>query len=129
MTALKIAVLAVAGVILLSLLKNSGSVYSVVVRLALVAVTVMAVTPEIRELISAVDNIQVAEALSTQSLKIMLKIFGILTIGAVTADICRDNGENALADTVELSVKILAMVCALPVFTAVINVATSFINR
>lgn len=121
--------MAIAGIIILSLLKHSGSAYSVIIQLALVGLTVVVVLPEVRGLLTEIEGMRISEAVSTESLKIMLKIFGVLTIGAVTADICRDNGENALADTVEISVKIIAMASALPVFKAVINVATSFINR
>ena len=68
------------------------------------------------------------EGVSEQGVKIMLKAFGVLSVGAVTADICRDNGENALAGVVEIGVKIMAVSCALPVFQAVITLATSFLN-
>ncbi len=129
MTVVKIAVMAIVGIVLLSLLKHSGSTYSIIIQLGLVGMTIVAVLPEAKELLSSIGEMNVSETISSEALKIMLKIFGMLTIGTVTADICRDNGENALADTVEISVKILAMVSALPVFKAVINVATSFINR
>lgn len=117
------------GVILLALLKNSGSTYSAVVQVALVGVILLTVLPQIKELVSAISSFNISDNFSSEAITVMLKIFGILTIGSVTADICRDNGQNAVASTVELSVKILAIACALPVFTAVITVASSFFNR
>jgi stage III sporulation protein AD len=126
---LKIAVLSIAGIIMIGLLKNNTSAYSAVVQVALVIIIVLTVFPQIEELTSALNSFSFAENLSSGSIKIMLKIFAILTIGSITADICRDNGQNAVANTVELSVKILAISCALPVFSAVISVAASFFNR
>lgn len=129
MIELKIAVLAVTGVIMLALLKNSATTYSALVQVALVVVILLTVLPQIKELILAIESFNISDNFSSEAIKVMLKIFGILTVGSVTADICRDNGQNAVANTVELSVKILAISCALPVFTAVITVASSFFNR
>ena len=129
MIAFKIAVLAVSGVIMLTLLKNSATTYSVIVQVALVVIILLTVTPQIKEMVSAMESFNISDNFSSETVKIMLKIFGILTVGSVTADICRDNGQNAVANTVELSAKILAISCALPVFTAVITVASSFFNR
>ncbi len=129
MIVLKIAVLAIAGVIMIALLKNNTSTYSAVVQVALVIIILLTVFPQIEELISVLSGFYLAENLSSGAIKIMLKIFAILTVGSITADICRDNGQNAVANTVELSVKILAISCALPVFSAVVSVASSFFNR
>ncbi len=129
MIALKIAVLAVAGVIMIALLKNNATTYSTIVQVALVVIILLTVTPQIKELVSALDSFSLPENFSSEAIKVMMKIFGVLTVGAVTADICRDNGQNAVANTVELAVKIIAISCALPVFTALITVASSFFNR
>lgn len=124
----KLVVLAVAGVLLIAVLKNSTSVYSGFARVALVGVVVLSVAPQITEIMGVLRNIDVGEYVSTEGIKIMFKIFAILSMGAVASDICRDNGETAVANVVDLSVKILAISCGLPVFMAVINVAISFLN-
>lgn len=129
MTALKIAVLAISGIIMLALLKNNSTTYSAIVQVALVIIILLTVTPQIKELVASLESFNLSENFSFEAIKIMLKIFAILTVGAVTADICRDNGQNAVANTVEFAVKILAISCALPVFTAVVTVASSFFNR
>ncbi len=129
MIALELAVLGIAGVIMLAVLKKSCSVYATLAQIAMIAIILLSVLPQAKELLSVLDTFSSFGGVSNDSLKIMIKIFGILTVGSVTADICRDNGENAVANTVELAVKILAVSCALPVFTAVISVASSFFNR
>ena len=129
MNALEIGVIAVSGVVLLSVIKKAGSVYTTVVQIALGVLVLVAVLPEGKKLMDLMSGITAIEGTSEQSIKIMLKAFGILSIGSVTTDICRDNGENALAGVVEIGVKILAVSCALPVFQTVIALATSFFNR
>lgn len=129
MNVFEIAVIAVSGVILLSVVKKSASVYATIVQLALGAFVLMAVLPEGKKLMDVMSGITSFEGTSEEGIKIMLKAFGILCVGGVTADICRDNGENALAGVVETGVKIMAVSCALPVFQAVITLAISFFNR
>ena len=129
MNGLEIGIIVVSGVVLLSVIKKSASVYTVIVQIALGVVVLLSVLPQAKDLLSVMDGLVSVDGVSGQSIKIMLKAFGILSIGAVTADICRDNGENALAGIVEIGGKIMAVSCALPVFQAVLTLATSFLNR
>ncbi len=129
MNGLEIGIIAVSGVVLLSVIKKTDSAYTALIQIALGVIVLLAVLPRAKDLITATQELVSLEGVSEQSIKIMLKAFGILSIGAVTADICRDNGENALAGIVEMGVKIMAVSCALPVFQAVITLATSFLNR
>ncbi len=126
--AIKLVVTAIAGVILIAILKNSSSVYSAVARIALVCLVILSVVPQMKDIMSMLQRIEFNEYFSKEAISVMLKMFAILTVGSVASDICRDNGENAVANGVDLSVKILAISCGLPVFSAVINVAISFFN-
>ena len=128
MSGLEIGIIAVSGVVLLSVIKKSDSVYTTIVQIALGVIVLLSVLPQAKNLMNVMQEMISIECISEQGIKIMLKVFGILSIGAVTADICRDNGENALAGVVEIGVKIMAVSCALPVFQAVITLATSFLG-
>lgn len=125
----KIAVFAVAGIVLLLLLKRNAPTFAIIGEITVVAITVLAVMPEIENLLSLFNSFQGISSVSEASLKIMFKVFGMLVVGGVVADICRDNGEGAIAGVVEISIKILAISCALPVFRAVIEIASTFFNR
>jgi len=128
LSGLEIGIIAVSGVVLLSVIKKSDSVYTTIVQIALGVIVLLSVLPQAKDLMNVMQEMISIEGISEQGIKIMLKVFGILSIGAVTADICRDNGENALAGVVEIGVKIMAVSCALPVFQAVITLATSFLG-
>lgn len=128
MSGLEIGIIAVSGVVLLSVIKKSDSVYTTIVQIALGIIVLLSVLPQAKDLMNVMQEMISIDGISEQGIKIMLKVFGILSIGAVTADICRDNGENALAGVVEIGVKIMAVSCALPVFQAVITLATSFLG-
>uniref|UniRef100_UPI003FF0FEA4 SpoIIIAC/SpoIIIAD family protein n=1 Tax=Eubacterium sp. TaxID=142586 RepID=UPI003FF0FEA4 len=55
-------------------------------------------------------------------IKIMLKIVGLSMIAQLLSDLCRDNGENTLANQTELSAKIIILVTALPLFTTIMDI-------
>lgn len=129
MIILKLAVFAVAGIVFLALVKRNAPTFAVLCEITLGVIILLTVAPEIQNLLSLFDSFEGVSSVSETSVKIMFKTFGILAVGAVAADICRDNGESAVAGVVELSMKILAISCALPVFTAVIEIASAFFNR
>ena len=126
MSFFKVAVFVIAGVVLLMLIRRNAPVIAILCETTLIALILLNVLPEAEKLIALLDNFEGVSSIGESSLKIMFKTFGILAVGAVVADICRDNGESSVAGVVELGMKILAVSCALPVFTAVIEIALTF---
>lgn len=126
MSFIKLVALVLFGVILLVLTRKNTPTLAILCELTLVAIIVLSILPEAEKLISLFNDFDNVSTIGETSLKIMFKTFGILAVGAVVADVCRDNGEGALAGVVESGVKILAVSCALPVFTAVIEIALTF---
>lgn len=123
---LKIAVFVIAGIVLLVLTKKNAPAIAILCEIVLVGAVILNIIPEAEKLLSLFNDFETISSTSEGSLKIMFKTFGILAVGAVAADICRDNGESAVAGVVELGMKILAVSCALPVFTAVVEIALTF---
>ena len=108
---IKIAVFAILGVVVLLILKNNLNSFALVAEILTVLNSLIGITNS-----------------SGTAIKIMLKAFAVLTVGSVTADICRDNSAGAVAGVVELAVKILAISISLPVFSAVLEVALAIFN-
>jgi len=49
-------------------------------------------------------------------------------LAQLLSDLCRDNGENTLANQTELSAKIIILITSLPLFTAIINIMTGMLK-
>lgn len=122
----KIAIWVIAGIIMLMLTRKNAPTIAILCEIVLVAVIVLNILPEVEKLLSLFDDFESVSSMGEIPLKIMFKTFCILVVGAVVADICRDNGESAVAGVVEMGMKILAISCALPVFTAVVEIAVTF---
>ncbi len=129
MNVIEIAVFALVSLVVLVLIKKNNPQISVVAELAVIVVVMMGVIPEFKELAEACKNIGSVTSVSSDVLKTMIKAFSILTVGGITADVCRDNGENALAGVVDTVVKILAISCAVPTFTAVLMTALTILEQ
>lgn len=111
---------------MLMLTRKNAPTLAILCEIVLVAVIVLNILPEVEKLLSLFDDFESVSSMGEIPLKIMFKTFCILVVGAVVADICRDNGESAVAGVVEMGMKILAISCALPVFTAVVEIAVTF---
>lgn len=129
MTITKLAVFALVGVILLTLLRKYVSQLSLLTEIAVVVIIIVAILPEFKTLLNAFSDISNMTSVSGDILKTMLKAFSILTVGGIVSDICRDNGENAVAGVLDTVVKILACVSAMPTFTAVLVTALSLLEQ
>ncbi len=129
MTITKLAVFALVGVILLTLLRKYVSQLSLLTEIAVVVIIIVGILPEFKTLLNAFSDISNMTSVSGDILKTMLKAFSILTVGGIVSDICRDNGENAVAGVLDTVVKILACVSAMPTFTAVLVTALSLLEQ
>lgn len=129
MTITKLAVFALVGVVLLTLLRKYVSQLSLLTEIAVVVIIIVGILPEFKTLLNAFSDISNMTLVSGDILKTMLKAFSILTVGGIVSDICRDNGENAVAGVLDTVVKILACVSAMPTFTAVLVTALSLLEQ
>lgn len=128
MIVVKLAVIAIAGMVVLNVLKSNESGLKIILQLSIVAAIMIYITPQMKELLSVAESFSPSGEFELESIRLVIKVFVILTVGSLCADICRDNGETAVANTLELGSRIVAVTCALPVFTAVISVATAFLQ-
>ena len=123
MSFFRIAIFVIAGIVLLVLTRKNSPTIAILCEITIVVMVILCVIPEAEKLLLLFDDFKSVSSIGETSMKIMFKTFGFLAVGAVVSDICRDNRESAIAGVVELCVKILAVSCALPIFTAVIEIA------
>lgn len=115
---LKAAAMAVIVVILTSLLKKQQASMAIVVSLAgclaLLFLFGLLLQPILRFLSTFSGIVEESQVYFLP----VLKCTGIAIIAQICAAVCRDAGENALASAIELSGSALALLLALPLFTA-----------
>lgn len=129
MTALGVLAAALFGVFVLAVLKRYSPNIAAIAEAALVLFILFCVFKNFKDVFSEAGAILGETEISAGGIKIMLKIFGLLSAGALVSDICRDNSESALGSACDLFVRVLAAIAAMPVFISVIKVALEYLQN
>lgn len=123
-----ISVAAVAFCVIAVTLKQSRPEFSTAFSLCSVAVVLVLVFKELEPLIELLNRAGELSGISDKGIKIVLKSVGICLITQFASDTCRGAGEPAIAGTVEAAGKIAVMLCAVPLFSDVLNSALNFVS-
>lgn len=128
MDILKIAAMAIITAVLALIVKQYKPEYSVFIQLSgIVAVTLLAVS-FIGGLTAAAGSMLSFAGLDAGYLKVLMKVLGVAVITEFGSDICKDNGNTALAGSVELAGKIVILTLSLPMIKAIAELAAGLIN-
>ena len=96
-----------------ALLKRGQKEFALLFSLATAVLVFMCILPQITQLTETFA--QWAELSGMPEVfGVLLKALGIVLIGRITVDLCKDAGESALASGVELAVKTAVLLTALP---------------
>ncbi len=116
-------------VLFLSLvLKDINRQIAVILSVIGSAILFMTAAGELSSVVKTVTDFSQASSSAVEYSKLMLKILAITLITQIVCDICRDNGENALASMTSTVAKILIISLVLPLFQTVINIVGGLIK-
>ena len=104
------------------LLKDTNRPFAVVLSITGVFILFFTAVNQLKDIVETVLGFSSVSSSTLAYSKLMLKILGIILITKVVCDICRDNGENALASTTAAIAKIIVVSLVLPLFETVIGI-------
>lgn len=110
------------------LLRNYNKTFAVIVSIAGSAILFLLVSNQLSEMISKITQISSSINSTAPYIKLMLKVLGITLVTQFVVDICRDNGENALASMTEAVAKILVVSMVLPLFETIISIVSGLVK-
>lgn len=110
------------------LLRNYNKTFATIVSIAGSAILFLLVSSQLSEIISKITQISSSISSTAPYIKLMLKVLGITLVTQFVGDICRDNGENALASMTESVAKILVVSMVLPLFETIISVVSGLVK-
>ena len=116
----------VVGIVLTALiinivLKNYSKEFTFLINIVCTIIIFTLISKDLKGIVDRLTSISNEISVLLPYIKIMLKILGISMIAQLLSDLCRDNGENTLANQTELSAKIIILVPALPLFTTIMD--------
>lgn len=116
--------LAVAGVLIIIAIKSFSQEYSKITAIVLGIILGGFVLSELIGIINIIKNIAQSTNINTDWLKSIFKICLVSFLGQWGAQICRDSGENAIADKLETAVGITVVIICQPYFVELISLAS-----
>ena len=117
----------VVGIVLTALiinivLKNYSKEFTFLINIVCTIIIFTLISKDLKGIVDRLTSISNEISVLLPYIKIMLKILGTSMIAQLLSDLCRDNGENTLANQTELSAKIIILVTALPLFTTIMDI-------
>lgn len=127
MEIIKIAGIAIVGVMMASLLKSLNKDISIYIILATVIVIFISVVDKIWTAFTFLEDIYDNVTYGKTFLPVILKVLATAYVADFTAQLCRDAGETAIASKVEMAGKVVIFCMALPIFTAILELINSLL--
>ena len=121
MEILKIVTIALTGVILASLMKTVNKEVSIYVISATAIIIFFSIIIKLTDVFSFIENIYNGITYGKEFFPIVLKVLAIAYITDLTAQLCKDAGEGAIASKVELGGKVVIFYAAMPIMNAILD--------
>lgn len=121
MEIIKIAAIALTGIILAALLRSLNKDISIYVILATSIVLLIAVLGKLAEVFSFMESIYGDVTYGREFFPIIIKVLVIAYITDFTAQLCKDAGEGAIGSKVELAGKVMIFYVAMPILSAILE--------
>ena len=110
------------------LVRDKNRAVASVLSVAGVIILLIGAAGELGRLISGLSELSDYYTGSREYIKLMVKVLGITLLSGLIGDICRDNGETALASAAETGAKVIVAVMLLPLFETVIEIVTGLVK-
>ena len=120
-------VIKIIGVGLISLiisiiLKQYKSEYVIYVSLIAGAIIIYFVVDKFSNIINMIESIANNASINSSSISILLKITGIAILTEYAVSICKDSGESAIGNKIELGSKVVIISMSIPIISSLLEV-------
>lgn len=109
-------------------LKSQNKMFALLVTLGGAVLIFLISSDAAFNVFDALSDIEDSAGYTGTYVTMMMKVLGISIVTQVVCDICRDNGESALASQTEIASKIMVLAMLLPLFQTVIQIVTGLVK-
>lgn len=118
---LKIAVLAVSGVLLALMLKQTKPEFSILISMAVCICIFIYLLSKLQTILGYLNQLEALVHIDGIYLDTILKMLGISYITQFASDLCKDAGYSAIAGQIELFAKVSILFLSFPVLMALVQ--------
>ena len=130
---LKGAGVAFIALIALLLLRETSGRFSVLIKIGTVVLLFALIIGELAvvfgELLGDIRDVISQDEFLNSSVSVMLKALGVALIGKICADVCKECGENGIAEGVEMLSGVVILSLSLPLLSKILGFASEMLKR
>ena len=117
---IKIALIAVAGVLLILLMKSVKSEYGIYVAIGISLILLWGMSSKLENVVETIWSVTEAIQLDKKYVKIILKMLGVVYVAEFSSAICKDAGYQTIASQIEMFGKLTLLVQGMPILEALL---------
>lgn len=107
--------------IIIILLKQYKPEFVIYVSLIAGAIILFLIMDKLSGIISLLKNLSAKASINNEFLLILIKITGIAFLTEFATSICRDSGETAIANKIDLGGKVLIIAISIPIISTLLE--------
>lgn len=127
MTLFKVIGFGIIAVSLIIILKNQRPEIALMCVIASSVIILLFVFDELKSVIDLINSLMQKSSIDSTYIKIILKVIGISYIIEFGKDICKDAGESAIANKMEMAGKVIIVSLSIPVVASLIDIVTELV--
>ena len=124
----RVALLAIAGVLLALQMKSLKSEYSIYLCLGVSVLIFWYMTEQLGVILEGLEAIQDSLPLNAGYIRTLIKIVGITYIAEFASDLCKDAGYQAVAGQIQMFGKLSVLAVSIPILTALLDTVRTFLG-
>jgi len=122
MEVIKIIGIALVALIIIVLLKQYKPEYTIYISLLAGALIILLVMDKLTGIINLLQSLANKTSINSTFLLLLIKITGIAFLSEFAVSICKDSGEAAIANKIEIGTKIIIISMSIPIITSLLEI-------
>ena len=118
----KIVGIALIGLIIIILLKQYKPEFAIYISLLTGALILILVMDKLAGIVNLLQSIANKASINTAFITLLIKITGIAFLSEFAVSICKDSGETAIANKIELGSKIIIISMSVPIISSLLEI-------
>lgn len=127
MEVMRIVGIGLIGAILSILLRNSKPEFSMLIPVVVSFTVLACAMPYLIRITEELSRMASSAGINSSYMRIVIKVIGISYLVCITAELCKDAGENAIAAKIELGGKLIILAMAIPIINSLFNLVKEII--
>ena len=127
MEVMRIVGIGLIGAILSILLRNSKPEFSMLIPVVVSFTVLACAMPYLIRITEELSRMASSAGINSSYMRIVIKVIGISYLVCITAELCKDAGENAIAAKIERGGKLIILAMAIPIINSLLNLVKEII--